>query len=176
MEAFVQSALDGYQVSTRIPHARHTRTDSCLPKPPCGAQVCLLAYGQTGSGKTHTMLGMGGEDGTNAGIIPRAISKIMRTVRHPAPLCTRASPRPHPPHTGTLVDTSKQRTPENEGRSCGVAKQSGLGYVAIGCGMCCRLLLGVDDGGHWVGVGGARDDGRDLQRGGAVPHCNALPP
>ena len=122
MEAFVQSALDGYQVSTRIPHARHTRTDSCLPKPPCGAQVCLLAYGQTGSGKTHTMLGMGGEDGTNAGIIPRAISKIMRTVRTPPPFSST-------PHTRTLVDASKQRTPENEGRFCGVAKQSGLGIA-----------------------------------------------
>ncbi len=49
----VQSALDGYN-------------------------VCLFSYGQTGAGKTHTM------QGNNApgqeGIIPRSISKILKTV------------------------------------------------------------------------------------------------
>ena len=100
MEAFVQSALDGYQVM----HTHRARIVTRAPTHACanrrgGAQVCLLAYGQTGSGKTHTMLGMGGEDGTNAGIIPRAISKIMRTARHPAPLFTRASHSTHPAPT-----------------------------------------------------------------------------
>ena len=56
MKNFVQSALDGYNVS-------------------------LLAYGQTGAGKTHTMLGAEGED---RGIIPRSVplgpsSKLTRT-------------------------------------------------------------------------------------------------
>ena len=48
---FVQSALDGYNVS-------------------------LFAYGQTGSGKTHTMFG----SGSDAGIIPRSIAQILSTV------------------------------------------------------------------------------------------------
>ena len=48
---FVQSALDGYNVS-------------------------LFAYGQTGSGKTHTMFGTG----TNTGIIPRSIVQILEAV------------------------------------------------------------------------------------------------
>jgi len=48
---FVQSALDGYNVS-------------------------LFAYGQTGSGKTHTMFGTG----TDTGIIPRSIAQILQTV------------------------------------------------------------------------------------------------
>jgi kinesin family protein C1 len=46
----VQSALDGYK-------------------------VCLFSYGQTGSGKTHTMLGAGA--GPEAGIIPRAVKKVL---------------------------------------------------------------------------------------------------
>ena len=46
----VQSALDGYK-------------------------VCLFSYGQTGSGKTHTMLGSGA--GAEAGIIPRAVRKVL---------------------------------------------------------------------------------------------------
>ena len=46
----VQSALDGYK-------------------------VCLFSYGQTGSGKTHTMLGAGA--GPEAGIIPRAVRKVL---------------------------------------------------------------------------------------------------
>ena len=46
----VQSALDGYK-------------------------VCLFSYGQTGSGKTHTMLGAG--SGPEAGIIPRAVRKVL---------------------------------------------------------------------------------------------------
>ena len=45
MKNFVQSALDGYNVS-------------------------LLAYGQTGAGKTHTMLGA---EGDHRGIIPRSM-------------------------------------------------------------------------------------------------------
>ncbi|EKX53615.1 hypothetical protein GUITHDRAFT_58112, partial [Guillardia theta CCMP2712] len=45
---FVQSALDGYNVS-------------------------LLAYGQTGAGKTHTMIGGGGD---HQGIIPRSIEQV----------------------------------------------------------------------------------------------------
>ena len=48
---FVQSALDGYNVS-------------------------LFAYGQTGSGKTHTMFGTG----PALGIIPRSIAQILATV------------------------------------------------------------------------------------------------
>jgi kinesin family protein C1 len=48
---FVQSALDGYNVS-------------------------LFAYGQTGSGKTHTMFGPEGD----SGIIPRSITQILATV------------------------------------------------------------------------------------------------
>jgi kinesin family protein C1 len=48
---FVQSALDGYNVS-------------------------LFAYGQTGSGKTHTMFGTG----SDSGIIPRSIAQILDTV------------------------------------------------------------------------------------------------
>ena len=51
MSQFVQSALDGYNVS-------------------------LFAYGQTGSGKTHTMFGTG-ED---IGIIPRAMQQILQAV------------------------------------------------------------------------------------------------
>jgi kinesin family protein C1 len=51
----VQSALDGYK-------------------------VCLFSYGQTGSGKTHTMLGAG--DGDNAGIIPRAVQKVLETAEN----------------------------------------------------------------------------------------------
>ena len=46
----VQSALDGYKVR-------------------------LFSYGQTGSGKTHTMLGAGA--GPEAGIIPRAVRKVL---------------------------------------------------------------------------------------------------
>ena len=49
---FVQSALDGYNVS-------------------------LLAYGQTGAGKTHSMLG-GAEE--HRGIIPRSIEQILASV------------------------------------------------------------------------------------------------
>ena len=49
---FVQSALDGYNVS-------------------------LLAYGQTGAGKTHTMLGGADE---HRGIIPRSIEQILASV------------------------------------------------------------------------------------------------
>jgi len=48
---FVQSALDGYNVS-------------------------LFAYGQTGSGKTHTMFGSNGD----VGIIPRSIAQILEAV------------------------------------------------------------------------------------------------
>ena len=51
MSQFIQSALDGYNVS-------------------------LFAYGQTGSGKTHTMFGTGAE----IGIIPRSIALILSTV------------------------------------------------------------------------------------------------
>ncbi|EKX37424.1 hypothetical protein GUITHDRAFT_78073, partial [Guillardia theta CCMP2712] len=50
---FVQSALDGYNVS-------------------------LLAYGQTGAGKTFTMLG--GREEEAMGIIPRSINQILETV------------------------------------------------------------------------------------------------
>ena len=46
----VQSALDGYK-------------------------VCLFSYGQTGSGKTRAMLGAGA--GPEAGIIPRAVRKVL---------------------------------------------------------------------------------------------------
>jgi len=53
---FVQSALDGYNVS-------------------------LLAYGQTGAGKTHTMLGATGD---HRGIIPRSIEQILTTVQETA--------------------------------------------------------------------------------------------
>ena len=50
---FVQSALDGYNVS-------------------------LLAYGQTGAGKTWSM--MGGGAAAEEGIIPRSIQQILRAV------------------------------------------------------------------------------------------------
>jgi len=50
----VQSALDGYA-------------------------VCLFSYGQTGAGKTHTMQGTPDADG--AGVIPRAISKMLDAAR-----------------------------------------------------------------------------------------------
>ena len=46
---FVQSALDGYNVT-------------------------LFSYGQTGSGKTHTMQGVG--SGSMRGIIPRSIEQV----------------------------------------------------------------------------------------------------
>lgn len=49
----VQSALDGYN-------------------------VCLFSYGQTGAGKTHTMQGNSAPG--QEGIIPRSISKILKTV------------------------------------------------------------------------------------------------
>ena len=52
LSEFVQSALDGYP-------------------------VCLLSYGQTGSGKTYTMVGSNGDKGKMAGIIPRAMKKIL---------------------------------------------------------------------------------------------------
>jgi kinesin family member C1 len=50
----VQSALDGYH-------------------------VCLFSYGQTGSGKTYTMNGQP-ECGTQRGITPRAITKILESA------------------------------------------------------------------------------------------------
>ncbi|KAF5835060.1 P-loop containing nucleoside triphosphate hydrolase protein, partial [Dunaliella salina] len=50
----VQSALDGYH-------------------------VCIMSYGQTGSGKTHNMVGNQSADGH--GLIPRAINKIMGSMR-----------------------------------------------------------------------------------------------
>jgi hypothetical protein len=53
VEHFVQSALDGYNVS-------------------------LLAYGQTGAGKTWSM--MGGHGASEEGIIPRSIRQILCTV------------------------------------------------------------------------------------------------
>jgi kinesin family protein C1 len=49
---FVQSAVDGYNVS-------------------------LFAYGQTGSGKTHTMFGTGAD----VGIVPRSMDQILLAVR-----------------------------------------------------------------------------------------------
>jgi kinesin family protein C1 len=51
VEHFVQSALDGYNVS-------------------------LLAYGQTGAGKTWSM--MGGKEPDEEGIIPRSIRQILQ--------------------------------------------------------------------------------------------------
>lgn len=55
VSAYVQSALDGFNVS-------------------------LFAYGQTGSGKTHTMFG----SSSDQGIIPRAIDQILTTVEEQA--------------------------------------------------------------------------------------------
>lgn len=53
VSAFVQSALDGFQ-------------------------VCLFSYGQTGSGKTHTMQGGSGDA---RGLIPRSVEQILATTR-----------------------------------------------------------------------------------------------
>eukprot|EP01006_Ploeotia_vitrea_P044987 TRINITY_DN66890_c4_g1_i1.p1 TRINITY_DN66890_c4_g1~~TRINITY_DN66890_c4_g1_i1.p1 ORF type:complete len:757 (-),score=116.05 TRINITY_DN66890_c4_g1_i1:66-2336(-) len=65
LQAFVQSALDGYR-------------------------VCIFAYGQTGSGKTHTMEGPtlhpkvrsedADDDATTNGIIPRTVNHIFQTA------------------------------------------------------------------------------------------------
>jgi len=54
----VQSALDGYA-------------------------VCLFSYGQTGAGKTWTMTGGPGPDA--AGIIPRAVAKVLDAARRAGP-------------------------------------------------------------------------------------------
>jgi kinesin family protein C1 len=54
----VQSALDGYS-------------------------VCLFSYGQTGAGKTWTMSGGAGPDA--AGIIPRAVAKVLEAARRAGP-------------------------------------------------------------------------------------------
>lgn len=43
-----------------------------------GSNVTILAYGQTGSGKTHTMCGEMSGDG--AGIIPRVVSRLFRSL------------------------------------------------------------------------------------------------
>lgn len=42
-----------------------------------GHNVCLFAYGQTGSGKTHTMFG---DEGSEAGVAPRAAGELFKVL------------------------------------------------------------------------------------------------
>lgn len=62
-------ALSSYIVSYQISHVPSAALD--------GYNVCLFSYGQTGSGKTHTMQGGRGNE---AGLIPRSVKHILRTV------------------------------------------------------------------------------------------------
>ena len=45
-----------------------------------GYNATLLAYGQTGSGKTHSVMGDIGGDGSQAGLLPRAVRQVLSFV------------------------------------------------------------------------------------------------